>query len=421
LARTIGKLTALKVDKAKEPGMYGDGGGLYLRVTPDRAKNWVFRFMLNGRARWMGMGPLHTVSLLEARKRASEHRLQRHDGIDPIEARRAERLKVQLEAAKAITFKECAEGYIKAHRAGWRNGKHASQWEATLATYAEPVIGKLSVQSIDTALVLKVLEPIWTEKPETAARVRGRMESILDWAKVRGYRMGENPARWKGHLDHLLPSRGKVRKVEHHAALPYAELPGFLVSVREQEGVAARALEFLLLTGARTGEVIGARWNELDLLDKTWTLPAARMKAGREHRVPLSPRALAILEKMEAHRHGDDGFVFPGGKAGRPLSNMAFLMLLRRMDRGDLTAHGFRATFKTWASERTGFQNEIVEAALAHVVGNKVEQAYQRGDMFEKRRRLMQQWATFCTAPAQEPQNNIAALRQKGLGLQRGG
>jgi len=397
MARTIGKLTALKVDKAGEPRMYGDGGGLYLRVTPDGAKNWVFRFMLNGRARWMGMGPLHTVSLLEARKRAGEHRLQRHDGVDPIEARRAERLKLQLEAAKAITFKECAEGYIKAHRAGWRNGKHASQWEATLATYAEPVIGKLSVQAIDTALVLKVLEPIWTEKPETAARVRGRMESILDWAKVRGYRMGENPAHWKGHLDHLLPARGKVRKVEHHAALPYAELPSFLVSLREQEGVAARALEFLLLTAARTGEVIFARWSELDLLDKIWTLPAARMKAGREHRVPLSPRVLAILEEMHAHRHGDDGFMFPGGKAGRPLSNMAFLMLLRRMDRGDLTAHGFRATFKTWASERTGFQNEIVEAALAHVVGNKVEQAYQRGDMFEKRRRLMQQWATFCT------------------------
>jgi len=353
------------------------------------------------------------VSLLEARKRASERRLQRHDGIDPIEARRAERLKVRLEAAKTITFKECAEGYIKAHRAGWRNGKHASQWEATLATYAEPIIGKLSVQAIDTALVLKVLEPIWTEKPETAGRVRGRMESILDWAKVRGYRMGENPARWKGHLDHLLPARSKVQKVEHHAALPYAELPGFLVSLREQEGVAARALEFLLLTGARTGEVIGARWNELDLLDKTWTLPAARMKAGREHRVPLSFRALAILEKMQAHRHGDDGFVFPGGKAGRPLSNMAFLMLLRRMDRGDLTAHGFRATFKTWASERTGFQNEIVEATLAHVVGNKVEQAYQRGDMFEKRRRLMQQWATFCTtAPAQETASNVAPIRQ---------
>jgi integrase len=413
MARVIGKLTALKVDKANQPGMYGDGGGLYLRVTPDGAKNWIFRFMLNGRARWMGMGPLHTITLAEARKRAGEHRLRRHDGIDPIEARRAERQQARLDAAKAITFKECADSYIKAHRAGWRNGKHAGQWGATLATYAEPVIGKLSVQAIDTTLVFKVLEPIWTTKPETAGRVRGRIEAILDWAKVRGFRTGENPARWRGHLDKLLPARGKVRKVEHHAALPYAELPDFLVALREQEGIAARALEFTILTAARTGETIGARWNEIDLLDKTWTVPARRMKVGREHRVPLSDRALAILEEMQGHRCADDGFVFPGGKVGKPLSNMAFLMLLRRMERDDLTAHGFRATFKTWASERTGFQNEIVEAALAHVVGSKVEQAYRRGDMFEKRRRLMQQWATFCTAPAHEPQNNVAALRRK--------
>src|SRR5262249_39565564 len=413
MARTIGKLTALKVDKANRPGMYGDGGGLYLRITEDGAKNWVFRFMLSGRARWMGMGPLHTVNLAEARKRAGEYRLRRHDGIDPIEHRRAERLQARLDAAKAITFKECAQNYIKAHRAGWRNGKHAGQWEATLATYAEPVIGKLSVQAIDTALVLKVLEPIWTTKPETAGRVRGRIESVLDWAKVRGYRTGENPARWKGHLDHLLPARGKVRKVEHHAALPYAELPGFVKALREQEGISARALEFTIVTAARTGETIFARWSELDLLDKTWTIPTGRMKAGREHRVPLSARALAILEEMQVHRSGDDGFVFPGAKARRSLSNMAFLMLLRRMKRDDLTAHGFRATFKTWASDRTGFQNEIVEAALAHVVGSKVEQAYQRGDMCEKRRRLMQQWATFCaTAPAQEAPSNVAAFRK---------
>jgi integrase len=412
MAQTIGKLTALRVDKASRPGMYGDGGGLYLRVTDDGAKNWVFRFMLNSRARWMGMGPLHTVSLAEARKRAGEHRLRRHDGIDPIEARRAERRQAQLDAAKAITFKECAEAYIKAHRAGWRNEKHAKQWEATLTTYAEPVIGKLSVQAIDTALVLKVLEPIWTTKPETAGRVRGRIEAVLDWAKVRGYRVGENPARWKGHLDHLLPARGKVRRVEHHPALPYAELPGFLEALREQEGIAARALEFAILTAARTGETIFARWSELDLLDKTWIVPAGRMKAGRDHRIPLSPRAIAILEEMQVHRSGDDGFIFPGGNAGKPLSNMAFLMLLRRMDRGDLTAHGFRATFKTWASELTSFQNEVVEAALAHVVGSKVEQAYRRGDMFDKRRRLMQQWATFCTAPVHEHQKNIALLRR---------
>jgi integrase len=415
MARVIGKLTALKVDKENRPGMHGDGGGLYLRVTPDGAKNWVFRFMLNGRARWMGMGPLHTISLAEARKRAGEHRLRRHDGIDPIEARRAERLQARLDAAMAVTFKECSEAYIKAHRAGWRNGKHAAQWEATLATYAEPVIGKLSVQAIDTALVLKALEPIWTAKPETAGRVRGRIEAVLDWATAREYRRGENPARWRGHLDKLLPARGKVRRVEHHAALPYGELPSFLVALREQDGISARALEFAILTAARTGETIGTRWNEFDLLDKTWTVPAGRMKAGREHRVPLSARTLVILEEMRAHRSADDGFVFPGGKPGKPLSNMAFLMLLRRMQRDDLTAHGFRATFKTWASERTGFQSEIVEVALAHTVGSKVERVYQRGDMFEKRRRLMQQWAMFCTTePTQETSSNVAPMRRNG-------
>jgi integrase len=412
MARVIGKLTALRVDKASRPGMYGDGGGLYLRVTDDGAKNWVFRFMLNGRARWMGMGPLHTVNLAEARKRAGEHRLRRHDGVDPIEARRAERLKARLDAAKSVTFKECADNYMKAHRAGWRNGKHAAQWQATLATYAEPVIGGLSVQAIDTALVFNVLEPIWTTKPETAGRVRGRIESVLDWAKARGYRAGENPARWRGHLDKLLPPRSKVRRVEHHAALPYAELPGFLVSLRKQEGIAARALEFAIHTSARTGEVIGARWCEMDLLDKTWTLPAARMKSGREHRVPLTARALAILKEMQPHRHAEDAFVFPGGKNGRPLSNMAFLMLLRRMGRGDVTAHGFRSSFRDWAAERTNFPAEVAEMALAHSVSDKTVAAYNRSDLFDRRRRLMAAWATFCTAPEQKAQSNLASLQK---------
>jgi integrase len=411
VSRAIGRLTALKVEKAKNPGMYADGGGLYLRVTDNGARNWVYRFMLNGRPRWMGIGPLALYGLQEARAKALEARRLRHEGTDPIEARRAARMRARLDAAKAITFKECAESYIASHRAGWRNGKHAAQWQATLATYAEPVIGPLPVQAIDTALVVKALEPIWTTKPETAGRVRGRVESILDWAKVRGYREGENPARWRGHLDKLLPARGKVRRVEHHAGLPHAELPRFLVALREQEGIAARALEFMVLTAARTGETIGARWFEFDLLDRTWTVPAARMKAGREHRVPLSARAFAILEEMQAHRNADDGFVFAGGKPGKPLSNMAFLMLLRRMGRADLTAHGFRATFKTWAGERTAFQNEIVEAALAHAIGGKVERAYRRGDLFDKRRRLMQHWATFCTTPKQEARSNVAPLR----------
>jgi integrase len=406
VARTIGRLTALKVDKAKRPGMYADGGGLYLRVTQSGTKNWVFRFMLNGRPRWMGVGPLHTIGLAEARNRAAAFRLQRHDGVDPIEKRCAERLEARLDAAKAVTFRECAARYIASHRAGWRNPKHAAQWEATLGTYAEPVLGGLSVQAVDTALVLKVLEPIWTVKPETAGRVRGRIESILDWAKVRGYRAGENPARWRGHLDKQLPARSKVQRVEHHAALPYAELPGFLVSLREEEGIAARALEFAILTAARTGEVIGARWGEMDLLDKTWTLPAARMKSGREHRVPLSAHALAILKEMQAHAEG--AFVFPGGKNGRPLSNMAFLMLLRRMGRGDLTAHGFRSSFRNWAAERTRVPSEVAEMALAHTVSDKTIAAYNRSDLFDRRRRLMAAWATFCAAAEKKAKRNVA-------------
>src|SRR6516164_1774875 len=399
MARQIERLTALKVE-AKElaPGMYPDGAGLYLRVTPDGARNWVFRYMLDRKPHWMGLGPLSLYSLADVRVMAQDARRKRHEGIDPIEARRAARAQRRLDSAKAVTFKQCAESYIASHRAGWRNEKHKYQWSATLNAYVYPVIGALPVQTVDIGLVRRVLEPIWTTKPETASRVRQRIEKILDFAKVCGYRDGENPARWRGHLDNVLPARARVRVVEHHAALPYAELPAFLVNLRSREAIAARALEFLVLTAARTGEVIGARWDEIDLLDKTWTVPARRMKAHREHRVPLSARALAILQEMQAAREGDDdnAFVFPGPKGGKPLSNMAFLMLLRRMELKDLTVHGFRATFKTWASERTPFQNEIAEAALAHIIGDKVEQAYRRGDLFEKRRRLMQQWATFC-------------------------
>jgi integrase len=415
MARTLGRLTALKVEKARKPGMYADGGGLYLRVTPEGARNWVFRFMIDRKPRWMGLGPLALYSLADARARAQDARRKRHEGIDPIEARRAKRAQQRLDAAKAITFKQCAESYIASHRAGWRNAKHRYQWPATLGAYVYPAIGALPVQAVDTALVHKVLEPIWTAKPETASRVRQRIENILGFAKVCGYRDGENPARWRGHLDNLLPARSKVRDVKHLAALPYVELPTFLVNLRTREATAARALEFLVLTAARTGEVIGARWNEIDMLDKIWTVPAGRMKAHREHRVPLSPRAVAILKEMLAARNGDDGnaYVFPGPKPGKPLSNMAFLMLLRRMGLDYLTVHGFRATFKTWASERTSFQNEIAEAALAHIIGDKVEQAYRRGDLFDKRRRLMQQWATYCTAAAREQQGNVTPLRQK--------
>jgi integrase len=430
MTRTAGRLTALKAEKVKRPGMYADGGGLYLRVTNEGTKNWVYRFMLNGRPRWMGIGPLVLYRLQEARGKALDARRLRHEGIDPIEARRAGRMQERLEAAKAITFKQCAESYIKTHRAGWRNGKHAAQWEATLATYAEPIIGALPVQAVDTALVMKVLEqevrdapdkptaPLWTARPETASRLRGRMESILDWAKVRGHREGENPARWRGHLDKLLPARAKVRKVKHHAALPYDDLPTFMTVLRAQEGIAARALEFAILTAARTGEVIGARWGEIDIGEKLWTVPAMRMKAGKEHRLPLSARVVAILKEMKPlcqvseGQNEADAFVFPGGKHGKPLSNMAFLMLLRRMKHDDLTAHGFRSTFRDWAAERTNFPSEVAEMALAHTVSSKVEQAYRRGDLFERRWRMMTAWATFCATPKEMTRNKLAILRQ---------
>ncbi len=408
MARTIGKLTALAVAQAKRRGYYGDGGGLFLQVSATGSKSWVFRFKEAGRLREMGLGPTHTIGLADARQRAQECRKARLDGKDPIEMRRAERSTAKLDAAKAMSFRACADRYIASHKAGWRNAKHAAQWTATLETYVYPSFGALPVQGVDVGLVMKAIEPIWATKPETAGRVRGRIEAILDWASARGYRQGENPARWRGHLENLLPKRSKVRRVEHHAALPYPEIAAFMSELRQQEGVAARALEFAILTAARTGEVIGARWDEFNLAEHLWTIPADRMKAGKEHRVPLSDAALAIVEQMATIRSGD--FVFPGGRANRPLSNMAFLMLLRRIGRGDLTAHGFRSSFRDWAAERTSFPAEVAEMALAHAVADKVEAAYRRGDLFQKRRQLADAWAKFCAAPA--PAGRVVPMRQ---------
>ncbi|MFY9958805.1 tyrosine-type recombinase/integrase [Bradyrhizobium sp.] len=306
-----------------------------------------------------------------------------------------------------MSFDQCAEAYVEAHRAGWKSDKHAGQWGATLKTYATPVFGKIDVAAVGVGLVLKVLEPIWSSKNETAHRVRGRVESVLDWAKARGHRSGENPARWRGHLDQLLPARGKVHKVEHHAALPYAELPAFMRDLRKRYGVAVLALEFCILTATRTSETLNAAWSEID--GSVWTIPAERMKGGREHRIPLCDRALAIIKEMKAAKHG--AFIFPGARRGRPLSNMAMLTALRRMERGDLTTHGFRATFRTWAAERSNFQREVIEAALAHAIGDKTEAAYQRGDLFEKRRRLMMAWAAYCESKPAAKVSNVTALR----------
>jgi integrase len=443
----IGKLKALTAARAKKPGMYGDGGGLYLQVTGAGAKSWVFRFWVPerdpasgeivrdpetkkaiGTSREMGLGSFAVISLDEAREQAADARRLRHQGIDPIEARREAKQTAALEKSKTLKFKVAATAYIAAHRAGWKNKKHAEQWTRTLETYAYPTIGEVSVQAIDTALVMKVIEPIWSAKTETATRVRGRIESVLDWATVRGYRRGENPARWRGHLDHLLPARSKVRKVEHFPALPYGELAGFLVALRGEEGVAARALEYSILTAARTSEIIGAPWDEVSTSEKLWTIPADRIKADRDHRVPLSKRALAILEEVKKIR-GEGDFVFPGGKPGKSLSNMAMLALIERMNERrtsagqarwvdpmmgnrDIVPHGFRSTFRDWAAECTNFSNEVVEMALAHAVGDKVEAAYRRGDMFDKRRRLMDAWAEFCAKPAAE-RGGVVPIRRE--------
>jgi integrase len=410
----MGKLTAKKVETLKEPGRYGDGGGLYLQVTKSEkkernsapAKSWIFRYRLDGHrsqsgkplSREMGLGSVHVMGLADARQEATELRTLLRKGADPIEAKREARRTAAVDRAKALTFRKASEAYISAHRAGWKNPKHAAQWPSTLETYVYSVFGDLPVQSIDVGLVMKVVEPLWSVKPETASRVRGRIEVILDWAKVRGYRSGDNPARWRGHLDKLLPKKSKVRKVEHHAALPYLDAGAFMAELREREAIAARALEFTILTAARTSETIGARWDEFDLTAKVWTVPAARMKAGREHRVPLSQAVLAVLQDMQEFRQNE--FVFPGNHRD-VLSNMAMDMLLRRMDR-DVTVHGFRSTFRDWAAERSNFPREVAEAALAHTLADKTEAAYLRGDMFSKRRRLMDAWSDYCSKPQPE-------------------
>ncbi|MCR5874231.1 tyrosine-type recombinase/integrase [Phenylobacterium sp. J426] len=395
---------------AKKPGMHCDGAGLYLRVAPPSAASWVLRYMLDGKARTMGLGPFPEIDLKEARTRALEARRLKADGIDPIETRNAAKLAQRRAATKAMTFKECAEAYIASQRDGWRNDKHAAQWDSTLKAYAYPIIGGLPVAAIDTALVMQVLEQevgaannrqrLWSAKNETASRVRGRIECVLGWAAARQLRSGDNPARWKGHLAHQLPARSKVSKVKHHPALPYVDMPTFFAALRDQPGLAAKALEFAILTAARTGEVLGARWGEIDIANKVWIVPAERMKSGREHRVPLSDRAIAVLKPLSPEEGAIDseGYVFPGAKTGKPLSNMSMLKLLERMKRSDLTAHGFRSTFRDWTAEQTSTPRDVAEMALAHVVSNAVEAAYRRGDMLAKRIELMDSWSAYCAS-----------------------
>jgi integrase len=402
-------LTAKKVERVKTPGRYHDGHGLYLQIVNANNKSWLLRYERDGRERWYGLGPVHTFSLKEARSRARAARQLLHDGIDPIDHRKAQRAALAATKAKAITFAEAAQRYLDQHESKWKNRKHREQWANTLQAYAYPVLGGMAVGDIDTPLILRVLEqhvpaergyaagPLWNVRAETASRVRGRIESVLDWATVRGYRTGDNPARWKGHLAEVLPARSQVAKPVHHAALPYRELPTFMAALREREGTAARALELAILTAARTSEVIGARWDEIDLENKTWTVPAGRMKGGREHRVPLSERAVELLQDLPT----EDGnaYVFMGPRVGSGLSNMSMTAVLRRMGRGDVTVHGFRSSFMDWAHEQTAFPKAAIDMALAHVVGDKVEAAYRRGDLLAKRRQLADAWSKYCCSP----------------------
>jgi integrase len=404
MGRATNRLSVLEIKRPRQPGLYADGDGLYLQVSQHLTKSWIFRFMMRGTARKMGLGQVERVSLADARKKAKAAHSLVIDGIDPIAERDARRMAAAVDQAKTVSFKFCADQYIAANEAGWTNAAHRAQW---FSSFNDTKRGKLQfpaltacindlpVSQVDTALVLKVLSPIWTTKPETAGRLRGRIETVLDWATVSGFRSGENPARWRGHLDKVLPTRSKVRKVKHHAAMPYQDVPAFISELRQQAGASARALEFCILNVTRTSETICAEWTEFANNTGTWIIPADRMKAKREHRIGMSDRALEILYGMPK----DSPLVFPGRKSAkakpRPLSNMAMLELLRDMRPG-LTVHGFRSSFRDWAEEQTSHSAHAIEMALAHAIGDKVEAAYRRGELFEKRKILMADWAKYC-------------------------
>ena len=376
--------------------MYADGGGLYLRVAEGGSKQWVYRYTTNGRNRDMGLGPVRLLTLAEARERAREAGKLRLDDIDPIAHKHAQRGAAIVAAAGTKTFKECAEGFIRDNEKKWTHPKHRHDWQRTLERFVFPVLGNLPVASIDTPLVLKVIKPLWERVPETASRVRGRIEAVLGWATVHHYRTGDNPARWRQHLQHALPSRSEIAKIEHHAALPYLQVANFMQALRKETGIPARALQFITLTAARLGEAINATWQEIDLDAKTWTIPAERMKADQEHKVPLSDAALAVLKDMPQQ----SDYVFPGFKLGRPLGGDVLRELLKKLAGDAVTVHGLRSTFRDWAGDCTSFPNELAEMALAHAIPNAVEAAYRRGDMFEKRRQLMAAWADYCSGAA---------------------
>lgn len=399
-------LTTRQVDTLKTPGRHSDGDNLYLVVSESGARRWVFFYRApDGRRREMGLGSARDVTLAEARQMAEDANRAKGRGIDPIEQREANK-----KASVIIpTFGAFADEYIAAHKSKFRNSKHIAQWTSTISTYCASIRSK-PVNTIDTEAVLAVLQPIWQQIPETASRLRGRIENILDAAKVRGFYAGENPARWKGHLKAILPARQRLTR-GRHAALPYDDLPAFMGELRARKSTAALALELCILTATRTSETLNATWSEFDLKKAVWTIPAARMKAGAEHRIPLCGRAVAILKQLQRTKPVHTDFVFPGNTRGKPLSNMAMSMQLKRMKRTDITVHGFRSTFRDWASEQTSFPHEVCEMALAHTIGNKAEAAYRRGDLFEKRRDLMTAWESYCG-----PNNTSKVVRFRNRG-----
>jgi len=399
------KITALFVRHVKRPGRYCDGRNLYLQVrkstrkipTDAVTKSWVFRYVRFGKNTWMGLGSYPDVSLAEAREFATQERKKLLRNIDPLGDKRARKIAARTAHENMLTFGQCAERYVDSQAPGWSNPKHIEQWRSTLENLAGPVIGRRPVDQIDTALVMRCIEPLWATKTETASRLRGRIESVLDWAKVRGYRHGDNPARWRGHLDKLLPRPSQVARVKHHAALPYTEVGAFMTTLQSDPGVAARALEFTILTAARSNEVIQATWSEFDMDLKLWIVSAERMKSKREHRVPLSDAALAALQAMKKR---SSNYVFPGHKRNSHLSGAAMMQVLKRLGCTDITVHGFRSTFRDWCAESTNYPSHVAEMALAHVLQDKTEAAYRRGDLLEKRTRLMADWAKYCSKPA---------------------
>lgn len=424
MARIIGKLSAREVARKAKPGLYGDGGGLALQITASGVKSWLFRYMIAGKAYGMGLGPLHAVTLAEARQKAADARKALTEGRNPIAERKQRRAEAATQQARLVTFDECMAAYIARHRASWSNDKHADQWTNTLSTYAAPIIGSLPVSHIDTALIVKVLTQstnaglFWESKNETASRVRGRIESVLGWATTSGLRSGDNPARWRGHLENLLPSISKVRRTTHHASLPWRLIGAFMEALRTRDGFAARAVEFAILTASRSGEVRGARWSEIDINAKVWKIPAYRMKAKREHEIPLSDAAINLLMSLPRLEGGE--LIFPGTR-GREISDMTLLAVIRRMNKADpvwvdsngesITIHGFRSTFRMWAAESTNYPREVAEHALAHQLPDAVERAYQRGTLFAKRIKLMTEWAAFCSRPSSDEIEKVVAIR----------